>query len=127
MIKKYIAFERDFLMNRIQFILSFDLLLRQLSCNFLLSSDCLHCLKTSTNLFNSIILSNISHESTSVIVMFIVMLEFAPKKKDLYFRIVNIKLSSINNVEKVDRYKLEKLLNRRITSRDSKNRKKKIV
>ncbi len=59
--------------------------------------------------------------------MFIVMLEFAPKKKDLYFRIVNIKLSSINNVEKDDRYKLEKLLNRRITSRDSKNRKKKIV
>jgi hypothetical protein len=46
--------------------LNFNLLLRLLSCNFLLSSDCLHCLKTSTNLFNSIILSNISHESTSV-------------------------------------------------------------
>jgi len=66
--KKYIAFERDSFMNRVQFILSLNLLLRLLSCNFLLSSDCLHCLKTSTNLFYSITLSNISYESTSVIV-----------------------------------------------------------
>jgi len=49
------------------------------------------------------------------------------KKKDLYFRIVNIKLSSINNVEEDNRYKFEKLLDRHITSRDSKDRKKKIV
>jgi hypothetical protein len=66
MMKEYIAFERDSLMNRIQLILSLDLLLRLLSCNLLLSSDCLHCLKTSTNLFNSITLSNILLESTSV-------------------------------------------------------------
>jgi len=66
MMKKYIAFERDFLMNRVQLILSFDLLLRLLSCNLLLLSDCLHCLKTSTNLFNNITLSNTSHESISV-------------------------------------------------------------
>jgi len=63
--KKYIAFERDFLINRIQFILSLYLLLRLLNCNFLLSSDCLHCLKTFTNLFNSIILFNIFYESVT--------------------------------------------------------------
>ncbi len=56
----------DFFMNRVQFILSLNLLLRLLSCKFLLLSDCLHCLKTSTNLFNSIILSNIFVGSTSV-------------------------------------------------------------
>ncbi len=66
MMKKYIAFERDSFMNRIQLILSFDLLLRLLSCNFLLSSDCLHCLKTLANLFNSITLFNIFVKSTSV-------------------------------------------------------------
>jgi len=33
--KKYIAFERDFLINRVQFILSFDLLLRLLKLQFL--------------------------------------------------------------------------------------------
>ncbi len=59
--------------------------------------------------------------------MFIVMLKFASKKKDLYFRIVNIELSSINNVEKDNRYKFEKLLDKRITSHDNKDRKKKIV
>jgi len=41
-------------------------LLRLLSCKFLLLSDCLHCLKTSTNFFNNIILSTISYENTSV-------------------------------------------------------------
>ncbi len=56
--------------------------------------------------------------------MFIVMLELAPKKKDSYFKIVNIELSFVNNVEKDDQYKLEKLLNRRIMSRDNKNQKK---
>ena len=55
-------------MNRIQFILSLDLLLQLLSCKPLLSSDCLHCQKTSINLFDSIILSNIFVESTSVTV-----------------------------------------------------------
>jgi len=55
------------------------------------------------------------------------MLEFASKKKDLYFRIVNIKLLSINNVEKDNRYKFERLLDRRVTSRNNKDRKKKIV
>jgi hypothetical protein len=51
--------KHDSLINRIQLILSLDLLLRLLSCNLLLPSDCLHCLKTSTNLFNSIILFDI--------------------------------------------------------------------
>jgi len=41
-------------------------LLRLLSCNFLLLNNCLHCLKTFTNLFNSITLSNTFYESTSV-------------------------------------------------------------
>jgi hypothetical protein len=59
--------------------------------------------------------------------MFIVILELASKKKDLYFKIVNIKLSSINNVKKDDQYKLEKLLDKRITSCDNKDRRKKIV
>jgi hypothetical protein len=59
--------------------------------------------------------------------MFIVMLEFTSKKKNLYFRIVNIRLSFINNVEKDNRYKFEKLLNRRVTSRNNKDRRKKIV
>jgi hypothetical protein len=59
--------------------------------------------------------------------MSIVILKFVSKKKDLYFRIVNIKLWSINNVEEDNRYKFEKLLDRHITSRDSKDRKKKIV
>jgi len=49
------------------------------------------------------------------------MLELAPKKKDSYFKIVNIELSSINNVEEDNRYKFEKLLDRRVTSRDSKD------
>jgi len=53
-------------MNRVQLILSLNLLLRLLNCKFLLLSDCLHCLKTFTNLFNSIILSNIFEESISV-------------------------------------------------------------
>ncbi len=59
--------------------------------------------------------------------MFIAMLELASKKKDSYFKIINIKLSSINNVEKDNRYKFEKLLDKRITSRDNKDQKKKIV
>ena len=53
-------------MNRIQLILSLDLLLRLLSCKSLLPSDCLHCLKTSTNLSHSITLSNTFEGSTSV-------------------------------------------------------------
>jgi len=59
--------------------------------------------------------------------MFIVILKFASKKKDSYFRIVNIELLFINNVEKDIRYKFERLLDKRITLRDSKNRRKKIV
>ncbi len=55
------------------------------------------------------------------------MLKFASKKKDLYSRIVNIKLSSINNVEKDNRYKLERLLDKRVMLYDSKDRRKKIV
>jgi len=55
----YRSSKYDSLINRVQLILSFDLLLRLLSCNLLLSNDCLHCLKTSTNLFNNITLSNI--------------------------------------------------------------------
>ncbi len=55
------------------------------------------------------------------------MLKLASKKKDLYSKIVNIKLSSINNIKKDDRYKFEKLLNRRVTLRNNKDRKKKIV
>ncbi len=56
----------DFLINRVQLILSFNLLLRLFSCKSLLSSDCLHCLKTSTNLSYSKTRSNIFEESTSV-------------------------------------------------------------
>ena len=42
----------DFFINRVQFILSLDLLLRLIQvANSLLSSDCLLDLKTSTNLF----------------------------------------------------------------------------
>jgi len=59
--------------------------------------------------------------------MFIAMLEFASKKKNSYFRIINIELSSMNNVEEDDRYKFEKLLDKRVTSRDNKDQKKKIV
>ncbi len=55
------------------------------------------------------------------------MLEFTSKKKNSYFRIINIELFSINNVEKDNRYKLKRLLDKRVTSRDSKDRKKKIV
>ncbi len=59
--------------------------------------------------------------------MFIAMLELALKKKDSYFKIVNIELLFMNNVEKDNRYKFEKLLDKRVTSRDSKDRRKKIV
>jgi len=59
--------------------------------------------------------------------MFIAMLDFASKKKNSYFRIINIELSSMNNVEEDDRYKFEKLLDKRVTSRDNKDQKKKIV
>ncbi len=59
--------------------------------------------------------------------MFIVMLELAPKKKNSYSKIVNIELSFINNVKKDDRYKLEKLLDKRVASRDNKDRRKKVV
>jgi hypothetical protein len=55
------------------------------------------------------------------------MLEFILKKKDSYFRVVNIDTSFVNNVEENNRYKFEKLLDKRITSHDSKDRKKKIV
>ncbi len=65
----YRKLEYDSLINRVQLILSFDLLLRLLSYKLLLLSDCLHCLKTSTNLFNSITLSNIFVESTSVTII----------------------------------------------------------
>ncbi len=66
---QYIGLEYNILIVRVQYILSLNLLLRLLSCNPLLLSNCLHCLKTLTNLFNSIILSNISHESTSVTIL----------------------------------------------------------
>ncbi len=62
----YRSSKHNSLINCIQFILSFDLLLRLLSCKLLLLSDCLHCLKTPTNLFNSITLSNTFVGSTSV-------------------------------------------------------------
>ncbi len=99
MIKRYIAFECNFFINRIQLILSLYLLLRLLSCNSLLSNDCLHCLKTSTNLFNSITLSNISYESTSVIQSFFffflfILLKMPSTKKD-----VRQLLSAINNIK----------------------------
>jgi len=55
------------------------------------------------------------------------MLEFILKKKDSYFRVVNIDTSFVNNVEENNQYKFEKLLDKRITSHDSKDRKKKIV
>jgi len=55
------------------------------------------------------------------------MLEFILKKKDSYFRVVNIDTSFVNNVEENNRHKFEKLLDKRITSHDSKDRKKKIV
>jgi hypothetical protein len=55
------------------------------------------------------------------------MLEPAPKEKDSYFRAVDIELSPVDNVEEGDRYELERLLDRRVTSRDSKDRRKKIV
>ncbi len=58
--------KHDFLINRVQLILSLDLLLRLLSCNPLLPSNCLHCLKTSTNLSISITLSNTFGGSISV-------------------------------------------------------------
>jgi len=47
---EYIDLEHDTLMVRVQLILSLDLLLRLLSCNPLLPSDCLLDLKTSTDL-----------------------------------------------------------------------------
>jgi hypothetical protein len=59
--------------------------------------------------------------------VFIIILKFVLKKKDLYSRVVNIDLLFINNVEEDNRYKLEKLLNKRVTSLDNKDRKKKIV
>jgi len=83
--KRYIAFERNSLMNCVQFILSLYLLLRLLSCNSLLSSNCLHCLKTSTNLSNSIILSNISYESTSVTRTFELTLSKSHKESFVVF------------------------------------------
>ena len=46
--------KHDSLINRIQFILSLDLLLQLTQvANPLLSSDCLHYLKTPTNLFKA--------------------------------------------------------------------------
>ena len=56
-------------MDRVQLILSLDLLLRLQSCNPLLPSDCLHCLKAPTNLFDSITLSNTFVGSTSVTIL----------------------------------------------------------
>ena len=72
--------EHDSLMNRVQLIIDYYLLLLQFiesllrfikheiaySCKLLLSSDCLHCLKTSTNLFDSTTHPNIFVGSTSV-------------------------------------------------------------
>jgi len=49
------------------------------------------------------------------------MLKFASKKKDLYFRIINIELLSINNVEEDNRYKFERLLDKYITLHNRKN------
>jgi hypothetical protein len=49
------------------------------------------------------------------------MLKFVSKKKDSYFRIVNIELLSINNIEEDNRYKFEKLLDKYITSRNNKD------
>ncbi len=56
-------------MNRVQFILSLDLLLRLLSCKFLLSSELLALPKDVYRSFQSITLSNIFEGSTSVIVV----------------------------------------------------------
>jgi len=55
------------------------------------------------------------------------MLKLVSKKKDLYFKIINIKLLFVNNIEKDNRYKLKRLLDKYITSRNSKDRRKKIV
>ena len=62
----YRKLEHDSLMDRVQLILSLDLLLRLLSCKPLLPSDCLHCLKTPTDLSDSITLSDTFVGSTSV-------------------------------------------------------------
>ncbi len=59
--------------------------------------------------------------------IFIAMLELASKKKDSYFRVVNIELLSMNNVKENNRYKFEKLFDERVTSRDNKDQSKKIV
>ncbi len=55
------------------------------------------------------------------------MLKLVSKEKNSYFRIVNIKLSFLNNVEKNNRYKFERLFDKRVTSRNSKDRRKKII
>jgi len=89
-------------MNRVQFILSFYLLLRLLSCKSLLSSDCLHCLKTSTNLSNSITLSNILYGSTSV--------TFRNFFEYLYYNLRLIDLQFIKKIiEKYQNIKTKKL------------------
>jgi hypothetical protein len=49
------------------------------------------------------------------------MLKFVLKKKDLYFKVINIELLFVNNIEKDNRYKLEKLLDKYIILRDNKN------
>ena len=85
----------DSLMNRVQLIIDFYLLLlwfieslsrfiehrNCLQLQPLLLSDCLHCLKTSTNLFDSTTHPNIFAESTSV--------------TDLYNLIINFILSIV--------------------------------
>ena len=43
------------------------------------------------------------------------------KKKDSYFRVVNIKLLSIDNIEEDNRYKLERLLDKYMILRDNKD------
>jgi len=48
------------------------------------------------------------------------MLELASKKKDSYFKVINIKLSFVNNVKEVNRYKFERLLSKRIMLRNNK-------
>ncbi len=63
--------KHDSLMDRVQLILSLDLLLRLLSCKPLLPSDCLHCLKAPIDLSHSRTRSDTFEGSTSVTKSFI--------------------------------------------------------
>lgn len=55
------------------------------------------------------------------------MLELVSSNDNLYFRVVHVEISLVNNAKKNDRYKIKRLLSRRVFTRNTSARRRQVI